>query len=132
MRRIATVLPLMGVLAACGITTSPSVTGQPPPRPLPATAVTAPSSSSKPRSVCGAFEDFYADLTSAPPVGRQIELVRSAQQVQAAAIARVQREPRRVFEDANNLAAYVGRTDFPTEGNVDGRAVQRMVDDCFH
>lgn len=81
--------------------------------------------------MCGAFRDFYASMSSAPPEGRQIELVRLAQRVEGAAIARAQHISRRVFNDANDLVAYVGASDFPTQGNLAGAPIQRMVDDCF-
>ena len=81
-------------------------------------------------TVCGAFKIFYGKLSSTPPQGHQIVLARYAQQVLRLAISHSSKIPRREFNDANSLVAYIGAPSFPYSGNILGRPIQRMETDC--
>lgn len=117
--------------AATTPTTSTASTN---PTPTPTIAVTSSLHQRKaklPKTVCAAFKDFYGDLSSTPPMGHQIGLVASVEVVGKVADRNPEAVSRRVFDDVQNLVAYVGATEFPSTGNILGRPVQRMVSDCF-
>lgn len=98
------------------------------------TSVTTTSAtpSRLPKTVCSAFSNFYAKLSRTSPMGHQVQLVASVEVVGTVADRDPQAISRRLFDDVQNLEAYVGATAFPFTGNIEGRPVQSMVSDCFH
>lgn len=122
-------LIVTGLLLAAGCKHStPQADHTSPPPVVVTTAPThthAPPAKAAPVDPCKAFATFMADLTTYTPhdVAR---LIPDAQRVQAAAM----HSKRRIFDDANNLVAFVASSGFPDHGNILSAPIQRMSDDC--
>jgi hypothetical protein len=78
---------------------------------------------------CQDFQTFYLDLETDTPHAVNV-LMPAAQEVLHDVIQAAPDGSRRLFNNANDLVAYVGSSAWLTQGNVLSAPVQRMVNDC--